>query len=83
MASRKPKLFANPIVRRIMKYAIGRKIMFVLFGRKKDNPKNFPEWIIKIDETRIENAPFYLQSTEKWIKTEKLDGTSCTFASID
>lgn len=80
MASRKPKLFANPIVRRIMKYAIGRKIMFVLFGRKKDNPKNFPEWIIKTDETRIENAPFYLQSTEKWIKTEKLDGTSCTFA---
>ena len=80
MAKRRPKLFANPIVRRIMRYSIGRKIMFLLFGRKKDNPKKFPDWIIKTDETRIENAPFYLQSTEKWIKTEKCDGTSCTFA---
>lgn len=80
MAKRRPKLFANPIVRRIMRYGIGRKIMFLLFGRKKDNPKKFPDWIIKTDETRIENVPFYLQSTEKWIKTEKCDGTSCTFA---
>ena len=47
---------------------------------KKDNPKKFPNWILKTDETRIENAPFYLQSTNKWVKTEKLDGTSCTFA---
>lgn len=80
MAKRRPKLFANPIVRRIMRYSIGRKIIFLLFGRKKDNPKKFPDWIVKTDETRIENAPFYLQSTEKWIKTEKCDGTSCTFA---
>ena len=80
MAKCRPKLFANPIVRRIMRYSIGRKIMFLLFGRKKDNPKKFPDWIVKTDETRIENAPFYLQSTEKWIKTEKCDGTSCTFA---
>ena len=80
MAKRRPKLFTNPIVRRIMRYGIGRKIMFLLFGRKKDNPKKFPDWIVKTDETRIENAPFYLQSTEKWIKTEKCDGTSCTFA---
>ena len=34
MAKRRPKLFANPIVRRIMRYSIGRKIMFMLFGRK-------------------------------------------------
>ena len=80
MANRRPKLFSNPIVRKIMRYSIGRKFMFLLFGRKKDNPKKFPDWIVKTDETRIENAPFYLQSTEKWIKTEKCDGTSCTFA---
>lgn len=80
MAKRRPKIFSNPIVRMIMRYSIGRKIMFMLFGRKKDNPKKFPDWIVKTDETRIENAPFYLQTTEKWIKTEKCDGTSCTFA---
>lgn len=80
MANRKPQLFKKPIIRKIMKYKLGRMIMFLLFGKKKDNPKEFPKWIVKTDETRIENAPFYLQSDDKWIKTEKLDGTSCTFA---
>lgn len=80
MAQRNPKLFSKPIIRKLMKYNIGRKILFLIFGRKKDNPKKFPNWIVKTDETRIENAPFYLQSTNKWVKTEKLDGTSCTFA---
>ena len=80
MAQRNPKLFSKPIIRKMMKYNIGRKILFLIFGRKKDNPKKFPNWIVKTDETRIENAPFYLQSTNKWVKTEKLDGTSCTFA---
>lgn len=80
MAQRHKKLFSRPLVRKIMRYKFGRKIMFLLFGKKKDNPKEFPKWIVKTDETRIENAPFYLESTDKWIKTEKLDGTSCTFA---
>lgn len=80
MAQRHKKFFSRPLVRKIMRYKFGRKIMFLFFGRKKDNPKEFPKWIVKTDETRIENAPFYLESTDKWIKTEKLDGTSCTFA---
>ena len=80
MANRHQKLFKKPLVRKIMRYKLGRRIMFLIFGRKKDNPKKFPDWIVKTDETRIENAPFYLESTNKWIKTEKLDGTSCTFA---
>ena len=80
MAQRNPKFFSKPIIRKMMKYNIGRKILFLIFGQKKDNPKKFPNWIVKTDETRIENAPFYLQSTNKWVKTEKLDGTSCTFA---
>lgn len=69
MANRRPNLFKRPLVRKIMKYKLGRKIMFLIFGRKKDNPKEFPKWIVKTDETRIENAPFYLESTDKWIKT--------------
>lgn len=80
MAKRHQKLFRKPIVRKVMRYKIGRKIMFFFFGKKRDNPKEFPKWIVKTDEIRIENSPFYLASTEKWIKTEKLDGTSCTFA---
>lgn len=80
MAARHPKIFKKPIIRKVMKYKLGRKIMFLIFGRKKDKPLEFPSWIVKTDETRIENAPFYLQSETRWVKTEKLDGTSCTYA---
>jgi len=80
MAQRYKKLFSIPLMRKIMKYKIGKKVMFLLFGKKKDNPREFPKWIVKTNETRIENVPFYLKNTDKWIKTEKLDGTSCTFA---
>ena len=80
MSQRHQKLFKKPIVRKIMRYKLGRKFMFLIFGRKKDNPKKFPDWIVKTDESRVENCPFVLESNEKWTKTEKLDGTSCTFA---
>jgi hypothetical protein len=80
MMNRHKKVFKHSLAKRIMKNKIGRKVMFLIFGKKKDNPKNFPDWIVKTDETRIENAPFYLKDTNKWVKTEKLDGTSCTFA---
>lgn len=80
MMARHNKLFNNKFMKKTMSYKIGKKLMFLLLGRKNDNPKEFPKWIVKTDETRIENAPFYLQSNEKWIKTEKCDGTSCTFA---
>jgi hypothetical protein len=63
-----------------MKRVWGRKLLFFFFGKKKDNPKRYPSWIVKTDEVRIENCPFYLDSDEKWIKTEKADGTSCTYA---
>ena len=80
MAARHQKLFKTKPFRWLMRRAWGRKILFIVFGRKKDKPKAFPEWIVKTDETRIENAPFYLESTEPWLKTEKLDGTSSTYA---
>lgn len=80
MIKRKAELFKKPIILKIMKYKLGRKFMFLLFGKKEDNLKEFPKWIVKTDEIRIENVPYYLTSEEEWIKTEKLDGTSCTFA---
>lgn len=80
MAARHKEFFSKPIIRKIMRYDIGRKLLFLFFGKKKDNPKQFPSWIVKTDENRIENCPFYLESNEEWIQTEKIDGTSCTFA---
>lgn len=80
MAARHKEFFSKPIVRKIMRYNIGRKLLFLFFGKKKDNPKQFPSWIVKTDENRIENCPFYLESNEEWVQTEKIDGTSCTYA---
>lgn len=80
MAARHKEFFSKPIIRKIMRYGIGRKLLFLFFGKKKDNPKQFPSWIVKTDENRIENCPFYLESNEEWVQTEKIDGTSCTYA---
>lgn len=80
MAARHKEFFSKPIIRKIMRYDIGRKLLFLFFGKKKDNPKQFPSWIVKTDENRIENCPFYLESNKEWVQTEKIDGTSCTYA---
>lgn len=80
MAARHKEFFSKSIIRKIMRYDIGRKFLFLFFGKKKDNPKQFPSWIVKTDENRIENCPFYLESNEEWVQTEKIDGTSCTYA---
>lgn len=44
--------------------------------------KAFPDFISKTDETRIQNAPFYLDSDDQWVVTEKIDGQSGTFALV-
>ena len=80
MAARKPKLFKKPWARWMMKRAWGRKVMFFFFGRKKDNPRGFPTFISKTDEERVENQPWRIGDGKTYLATEKLDGTSCTYA---
>lgn len=41
---------------------------------KHREAKGFPDFVSKTDETRIQNAPFYLDMNTKWITTEKVDG---------
>ena len=79
MAGRHPKIFKKPFVRWLMKYSWGRKFMFFLFGKKKDKKNGWPTWVQKTDEERVQNMPWILNSDEKWIATEKIDGTSTTF----
>lgn len=80
MRARHKKLFKKPWAKWMMKRAWGRKVMFFFFGKKKDNPRGFPSFISKTDEERIENVPWRLQEDKVWVMTEKLDGTSCTYA---
>lgn len=48
----------------------------------KREAKGFPSFIQKTDETRIQNAPFYLDLPQDWVITEKIDGQSGTFAVV-
>ena len=84
MAQRRPNIFKQKWARWFMRREWGRKLMFALFGRKKQKsetafPTKFP-FVKKSDEERIENCTFYLKDQEhKWIKTVKIDGTSSLY----
>ena len=79
MAQRHPQLFKKTWARWMMKHKLGRNIMFLFFGKKKDKKNGWPSWVKKTDEERIENMPFILQNKNPWIVTEKIDGSSTTF----
>ena len=79
MAQRHPTIFKKAWARWLMKRAWGRKLMFIFFGKKKDKKNGWPSWVQRTDEERIQNMPWILNSTDKWIATEKIDGTSTTF----
>lgn len=61
----------------LMRFKLFRKLVL-----PKKEAKGFPTFISKTDETRIQNAPFYLTMNEKWTVTEKVDGQSGTFALV-
>jgi len=55
------------------------KIVRSLFLRKSRR-NEFPDWISKTDEPRIENNIYFLNKKIPYIVTEKLDGCSVTYA---
>lgn len=79
MASRHKKLAKYKWFRWLMKREWGKKLLFVFLGKKKDKPRQFPSWIKKTDEERIENMTWVLNNKEPFVVTEKIDGTSTTF----
>lgn len=81
MAARHPKLFKNKLIRKIYKTELGKKILFLFFGKKTDKPNAFPYWVVKTDEERIQNLTMHIPEykNEFWWVTEKVDGSSSTF----
>jgi hypothetical protein len=81
MTQRRSKLFKKPWARWMMRREWGRKVMFFFFGKKKDKKGGWPSWVVKTDEERCQNMPYLFPGNpeEKWIVTEKIDGTSTTF----
>ena len=74
MKARHKNFFSKPWVKKLMKYQWFKKVMFFLFGKKKDKPKSFPGFIHKTDEVRVENIPIVLGQKKHYIRTEKIDG---------
>ena len=83
MAARHKKIFSNPIVKKIMKYSLGRKIMFLFFGKKKDKKGTWPDGrfpgVARTDQERVENMTWILQDKTPFIVTQKCDGSSGTY----
>ena len=77
MAQRNGRLFSKQPFRWLMKREWGKKLLFVFFGRKKDN-RGFPAWVVKTDEPRIQNMIWILEDKRCWVVTEKIDGSSTT-----
>lgn len=80
MAARHARLFKKKPFKWLMRRSWGRKLLFAFFGKKNDKPLQFPSFLKKTDEERIENLPFKVGLDTTYILTEKLDGTSCTYA---
>ena len=71
-------VIAKKYGRFIKRHIWARKLFLLFFGRKKD-VRNWPAWVIKTDEERVQNMPWILQDKTEWYATEKIDGTSTTF----
>lgn len=78
MAQRRPNIFKKSWAKWMMRREWGRKVMFALFGKKKDKKNGWPSWVSKTDEERVQNMTWILEDKSEWIATEKIDGTSTT-----
>ena len=78
MLTKQPKQPTNPIVKYLMRFRWFRK----LFAKPK-RKGGFPDWIVKTDETRIQNLPVLFETERdkgtKFSVTEKMDGQSATY----
>jgi hypothetical protein len=80
MAQRRPDIFKKKWARWMMRRNWGKKVMFKFFGKKKDK-RTWPSWVKKTDEERCQNMPWLFPGNpdQKWMVTEKIDGSSTTF----
>ena len=83
MMAKHPNLAKMKITKWLMKRNWGKELLFIFFGRVKDEEMRFPkkfEFIHVTDEERCENLPQdFLQDKEPFIQTVKIDGTSSTY----
>ena len=80
MQARHKKFFKTKLGKWLMKREWGRKLCFFFLGKKKDKKTDWPAWVVKTDEERVQNCFDAMKRLpyDYWIATEKIDGTSTT-----
>lgn len=75
------KIKKNRIVKYLMRFNWFRKLIFAIFGVHKKK-KDYPWFVIKSDEERCQNEPqsIFNDKSQTYEITEKIDGTSSTYA---
>lgn len=82
MSQRLGKKAARPWYKWLYKRNWGRALLFALYGKSGDKSHKWPSHICsKTDVERIQNMPFILNDKQEFVATEKVDGSSCTFAA--
>ena len=77
MTQRHPNIFKKRWARWLMKREWGRKLMFFLFGKKKDKKNGWPSHIAaRTDVERIQNCIWLLNDKQPYVASEKVDGSS-------
>lgn len=79
MVKHHPNLAKTWVWRKLYKTNFGKKFLYLIFGRVEKKRGDWPAWVKKTDEERIQNMTWILNDKEPWIVTEKIDGTSTTF----
>ena len=81
MNSRHKELFSHQPFRFLMRHDLGKWLLFLFFGHRNDSKKaNWPYYVRKTDEERIQNMKWILENKNPWLATEKIDGSSLTVA---
>lgn len=62
----------------LTRYEWFRRLITWLYTDRRD--REFPSFVKKTDEERIQNIPYILTQERYWYPSEKVDGTSGTFA---
>lgn len=76
--ARHPKI-AKKYGKFIKNYKFAKWLFLLMCGDHHNKKTDWPAWVKKTDEERIENLPFLFNDKSDWIATEKVDGSSSTF----
>lgn len=76
--ARHPKI-AKKYGKFIKNHKFVKWLFLLMCDDRRDKKSDWPAWVKKTDEERIQNMPWILNDKEPWVATEKIDGSSTTF----